>query len=95
MNFNKYLSYSCLIFVILINEFTLNLLFENYSLKGTLRLRYLRLFDLLLFLLGILSLLNYKGETYLKLISKFFFELYDPCNYNCFVNRFFNVFFGI
>ena len=78
MNFNKYLSYSCLIFVILINEFTLNLLFENYSLKGTLRLRYLRLFDLLLFLLGILSLLNYKGETYLKLISKFFLSYMIP-----------------
>ena len=72
MNFNKYLAYTGIIVIILINEFTLNLFLENYSLKGTLRLRYLRLFDLLLLLLSILSLLNYKGETYLKLISKFF-----------------------
>ena len=78
MNFNKYLAYTGIIIIILINEFTLNLFLENYSLKGTLRLRYLRLFDLLLLLLSILSLLNYKGETYLKLISKFFLSYMIP-----------------
>ena len=71
MKTNSLLSYLCIIFVLVFNEFTLSLFDFFYQIKGTLRILALRLIDILILGLGVLSLLKYKQETYLKILSKF------------------------
>ncbi len=71
MKTNSLLSYLCIIFVLVFNEFTLSFFDFFYQIKGTLRILALRLIDILILGLGVLSLLKYKQVTYFKILSKF------------------------
>lgn len=78
MQFNKYFSYLCIIIVLLVNEFTFILFDEHYSIKGTLRILYLRLFDIIIFIIGILFFFHHKGISYFKIFSTWFLNYIAP-----------------
>ena len=78
MRYNKFFSYLCIIIVLLVNEFTFILFDQHYAIKGTHRILYLRLFDIIILIFSLLFFLHHKGVSYYRIFSVWFLNYIVP-----------------